>query len=65
MTAILEMKGLGFSYGSRVVLDGLSLAVEEGEMMGLVGANGAGKTTLLRLVSGVLKPREGRVELAG
>ena len=65
MTAILKMKGLSFSYGSRVVLSGLSLAVEEGEMMGLVGANGAGKTTLLRLVSGVLKPREGRVELAG
>jgi len=54
-----------FSYGKRVVLQGLELSVGKGEMLGLVGPNGSGKTTLLRIISAVCKPQRGQVYLAG
>lgn len=57
--APIDIKGLGFSYGSRRLFDGLSLTLAPGEMAGLIGANGSGKTTLLKLVSGVLSPSQG------
>ena len=43
----------------------MSLAVEPGEAVGLVGRNGSGKSTLLRLIAGIIKPTEGRVEVGG
>jgi iron complex transport system ATP-binding protein len=51
--------------GGRTILDGVSLAVERGEFVGLVGPNGAGKTTLLRLLAGLLAPDAGRVTIDG
>jgi ABC-2 type transport system ATP-binding protein len=53
------------SFGDRVVLDGVSLAIHRGERVGLLGRNGAGKTTTLRMITGVLHPDRGRVELFG
>ena len=47
------------------VLRGVELTVQPGEMVALLGANGCGKTTLLRLVSGMLKPQAGEVDVAG
>src|SRR5205807_2371969 len=46
---------------ARMILDGVSFAVAEGERVGLLGANGAGKTTLLRLLGGLESPEEGRI----
>lgn len=60
MSAAIEAKNLAFSYPNRPVLEQVSLAVERGEMLGILGPNGSGKTTLLRLLSGVL---EGNGEL--
>ena len=53
---MLSIRDLSFSYDDSSVLDGISLDVGEGELVGLVGPNGCGKSTLLKLVSGVLKP---------
>ena len=53
------------TYDDRVAVDGLSFEVHRGEILGLVGPNGAGKTTTLRVISGVLPPTEGRVQLLG
>ena len=56
---LLEVKDLRVSYGKIEAIKGISLHVEKGEIVALVGANGAGKTTLLKTISGILKPTKG------
>ena len=65
MTVSLEVEDLEFSYGSVQVLFGVSLHVDPGERLALVGTNGAGKSTVLRVVSGLERPQGGRVRLGG
>ena len=50
-----------FSYGEKVVLDGVNLKIADGEFVGLIGRNGAGKTTLLKVLMGIVKLQSGRV----
>ena len=63
--AILEAEGLVKIYGRRRVVDGVSLRVEAGEIVGLLGPNGAGKTTSFKMMCGLVKPDRGRVYLQG
>jgi branched-chain amino acid transport system ATP-binding protein len=63
--AILEVDSIHTYYGNIHALKGISLRIEQGEIVTLIGANGAGKTTTLRTISGLLKPREGSVSLDG
>ncbi len=63
--SLLELRGAGFSYGSRRVLDDVSLRLDEGESLGLVGESGAGKSTILRLLLGLASPQEGQVLFEG
>jgi branched-chain amino acid transport system ATP-binding protein len=62
---LLEVENLHTYYGNIHALKGISLTVEKGEIVTLIGGNGAGKTTTLRTICGLLKPREGRVRLDG
>ena len=62
---MLEINDLNAWYGASHVLQGISLKVKKGELVGLVGRNGAGKTTLLRILATVLRPTEGAVAVAG
>ena len=57
--------GLKKQYGGREVVKGVSLSVEQGEIVGLLGANGAGKTTTFYMIVGLVKADEGKVELNG
>ncbi len=63
--ALLEIHDLHAYYGNIQALKGISLNVDQGEIVTLIGANGAGKTTTLRVISGLLKPRQGSVLLNG
>lgn len=65
MSKILEVKDLHFHYGEIHALKGISLDVEEGEVVTLIGANGAGKTTTLRAVAGVMSFTQGTITIAG
>lgn len=62
---MLEVKGIDVYYGAIHALKGLSLEVEEGSIVTLIGANGAGKTTTLKSISGLLRPRNGTIMFKG
>ena len=62
---MLKLRGVEFGYGEDRVLNGLSLDVAGGELVGVVGPNGAGKTTLFRLVAGLRSPSAGRIIVSG
>jgi len=62
---LLEVKGLDVSYGDIQALWDVSISVEEGSIVALVGANGAGKTTLLKTISGLIRSRKGEILLSG
>lgn len=63
--AIIEVNGLHKAYGGRPAVDGVSFAVEEGEIFGVLGPNGAGKTTTVECVEGLRIPDTGTVRVAG
>jgi branched-chain amino acid transport system ATP-binding protein len=63
--ALLEVEGIHTFYGNIEALKGVSLEVEEGEIVTLIGSNGAGKSTTLRSISGLSAPREGTIRFAG
>lgn len=62
---IVEFNRVSFSYGVEPVLQDLSLQVDKGEFVLLIGRNGAGKSTMLRLLNGILRPSSGRVTIDG
>src|SRR5207302_193411 len=62
---VLETKALTKKYGKFVALDGLTLSVERGEILGFVGPNGAGKTTTIKILVGLARPTSGSARIAG
>ncbi len=62
---MLELDGVCKRYGETVAVDGLSLEVRKGEVLGLLGPNGAGKTTTVHVMVGLLEPDQGTIRLAG
>ena len=63
--ALLELENVHAYYGNIHALKGISLSVDKGEIVTLIGANGAGKSTTLRATSGLMRPREGSIRLEG
>ncbi|HWQ13099.1 MAG TPA: ABC transporter ATP-binding protein [Roseiflexaceae bacterium] len=62
---LLELKNVHSYYGNIHALKGISLTVDQGEIVTLIGSNGAGKSTTLRTISGILQPRQGEIWLEG
>lgn len=65
MTAMLEVKDLQVAYGAILAVKNVSLTVNQGEIVTLIGSNGAGKSTTLRTISGLLKPKAGTITFQG
>lgn len=65
MTRLLEVENLKVTYGKIVAIKELSLVVNEGEIVTLIGSNGAGKSTALKTISGLLKPKSGSIKFKG
>jgi phospholipid/cholesterol/gamma-HCH transport system ATP-binding protein len=65
MSALLEIEDLHFSYGDQAILKGVSLQVDQGQVVGILGTSGSGKSTLLRLIGGQLRPDRGCVRFLG
>jgi len=65
MGMVIELEGVVAGYGGGDVLQGVDLAVDEGSLTCIVGPNGAGKSTVLRVVSGLLRPRAGKILFGG
>ena len=63
--SLLELRAVEVAYGDLPALRGVSLSVQAGETLSVVGANGAGKTTMLRAISGLMRPRAGQILLDG
>jgi zinc transport system ATP-binding protein len=61
----VEMEGVFFSFGEETVLENVTLSINQGDFVGIIGPNGGGKTTLLRLALGSLRPARGTVKLLG
>lgn len=62
---MLRISDLHVYYGAIRALDGISLNVEEGEIVAMIGANGAGKSTTIRSISGLVRPRQGTIQFCG
>ncbi len=62
---IIELKNITKSFGSVYALGGVSLHVDPGEVVGLIGDNGAGKSTLIKILAGVIKPTSGEILVNG
>ena len=65
MSAMLEVKNIQVAYGKIIAVKDISVTVNEGEIVTLIGSNGAGKSTTLRAISGILKPRGGSITFNG
>lgn len=65
MSALVECKGLKKSYGKKPVIHDMSLELEPGKIIGLLGPNGSGKTTLIKILAGILSRNDGEVTIDG
>jgi branched-chain amino acid transport system ATP-binding protein len=65
VSALLTAENLELGYGALAVCRGISLTIEAGEIVALIGANGAGKSTTLRAIAGLLRPRSGTIRFGG
>lgn len=65
MTHVVEVTDVSFAYDEQPVIENVSLTIEDGEFLGLIGPNGSGKTTLLKLMLGLQRPDSGTVKLFG
>ena len=62
---ILEVRNLSFKYSNEFIINDISLSIEKGKITGIIGDNGSGKTTILKILSGLLKPNSGSVQIEG
>ena len=61
LNTIIEFKNVSVSYGNRLILDNISFKINEGQIFGMLGPNGVGKSTIFNLITGLIKPKHGKI----
>ena len=65
LNSIIEFENVSLAYGNRLILDNLSFKINEGQIFGMLGPNGVGKSTIFNLITGLIKPKNGKIKIAG
>ena len=61
--SIISFENISLSYGNRLILDNISFKINEGEIFGMLGPNGVGKSTIFNLITGLIKPDNGKIKI--
>ena len=62
---IIEFQNVSLAYGNRLILDNISFKINEGQIFGMLGPNGVGKSTIFNLITGLIKPKYGKIKING
>ena len=65
VNTIIEFKNVSLAYGNRLILDNISFGINEGQIFGMLGPNGVGKSTIFNLITGLIKPKYGKIFING
>ena len=65
INTIIEFENISLAYGNRLILDNINFKINEGQIFGMLGPNGVGKSTIFNLITGLIKPRNGNIKIAG
>ena len=65
INTIIEFENVSLAYGNRLILDNINFKINEGQIFGMLGPNGVGKSTIFNLITGLIKPRNGNIKIAG
>jgi len=62
---IIEFENISLSYGNRLILDNISFNINSGQIFGMLGPNGVGKSTIFNIITGLIKPQNGKIKISG
>ena len=65
LNSIIEFENVSLAYGNRLILDNLNFKINEGQIFGMLGPNGVGKSTIFNLITGLIKPKSGKIKISG
>ncbi len=65
LNSVVEFENISLSYGGRLILDNISFKINEGQIFGMLGPNGVGKSTIFNLMTGLIKPKSGKIKIQG
>ena len=65
INTIIEFENVTLAYGNRIILDNISFKINEGQIFGMLGPNGVGKSTIFNLITGLIKPKYGKIKIDG
>ena len=63
INTIIEFQNISLSYGNRLILDNINFKINEGQIFGMLGPNGVGKSTIFNLITGLIKPNDGKIKI--
>ncbi len=65
INSVIEFENISLAYGNRLILDNINFKINEGQIFGMLGPNGVGKSTIFNLITGLIKPQNGKIKIGG